>query len=58
MPTSRRNSPSPLEGEGWGGGSTKTLRHPAELVAAGLVAPEREAALAAVARRYAVAVTP
>jgi lysine 2,3-aminomutase len=34
------------------------LRRPAELVAAGLVAPEREAAIAAVAERFAVAITP
>ena len=38
--------------------SRRTLRRPAELVAAGLVAPEREAALAEVAARYAVAITP
>jgi lysine 2,3-aminomutase len=36
----------------------KTLRRPAELVAAGLVAPERESGLAAVAERFAVAITP
>jgi lysine 2,3-aminomutase len=35
-----------------------TLRRIADLVAAGLVAPERAAALERVARRYAVAVTP
>jgi lysine 2,3-aminomutase len=34
------------------------IRRPAELVAAGLVAPENEAAIAAVAERYAVAITP
>jgi lysine 2,3-aminomutase len=36
----------------------KTLRAPAELVEAGLVAPERLAELGAVAARYAVAITP
>jgi lysine 2,3-aminomutase len=36
----------------------RTLRKPAELVAAGLAPPEREAEIAAVARRFAVAVTP
>ena len=36
----------------------KTLRRPSELVAAGLVAPERAAELAAVAERFAVAITP
>lgn len=36
----------------------KTLRRPADLAAAGLIAPERAAALKAVAARYAVAVTP
>ena len=35
-----------------------TLRRPADLVAAGLVAPEREAEIAAVAERFAVAITP
>jgi lysine 2,3-aminomutase len=35
-----------------------SLRQPAELIAAGLVPPERRAALEAVAARYAVAVTP
>ncbi|HVA12007.1 MAG TPA: lysine-2,3-aminomutase-like protein [Stellaceae bacterium] len=34
------------------------IRRPAELVAAGLIAPEREAEIAAVAARYAVAITP
>jgi lysine 2,3-aminomutase len=38
--------------------SRKTLRTPAELAAAGLVAPDRVAELAQVAKRYAVAVTP
>ena len=37
---------------------SRTLRRPAELVAAGLVAPERAAELATVARRFAVAITP
>ena len=36
----------------------RTLRRSAELVAAGLIAPEREAELAAVAERFAVAITP
>lgn len=36
----------------------RTLRHPAELVAGGLVPPERLPALEAVAARYAVAITP
>jgi lysine 2,3-aminomutase len=36
----------------------KTLRHPSELIAAGLVAPERANELAAVAERFAVAITP
>jgi lysine 2,3-aminomutase len=36
----------------------KTLRHPSELVAAGLIAPEHEADIAAVAERFAVAITP
>ena len=35
----------------------RSLRRPAELVAAGLVPPEREAEIAAVARRFAVAIT-
>src|SRR5258708_20536202 len=43
------------EGEG---ARARTLRRPAELVAAGLVAPEREADIAAVAERFAVAITP
>src|SRR5260370_31107516 len=43
------------EGEG---ARADTLRRRAELVAAGLVAPEREAAIAAVAERFAVAITP
>lgn len=37
---------------------TKTLRSPAALAAAGLIAPERARALAPIAARYAVAVTP
>jgi lysine 2,3-aminomutase len=37
---------------------TQTFRHPGELVAEGLAAPERLPALEAVAARYAVAVTP
>ena len=36
----------------------KTLRRPAELVEAGLIAPERLAEIEAVAARYAVAITP
>jgi lysine 2,3-aminomutase len=39
-------------------GIGRTLRHPAELAEAGLVAPDRIAALEEVAARYAVAVTP
>ena len=35
-----------------------TLRRPEELVEAGLIAPEREAEIAAVAERYAVSITP
>jgi lysine 2,3-aminomutase len=35
-----------------------TLRKPSDLVAAGLIAPEREAAIAAVAERFAVSITP
>ena len=35
-----------------------TLRSPGDLAAAGLIAPERAPALAAVAQRYAVAVSP
>jgi lysine 2,3-aminomutase len=38
--------------------ATKTLRSPADLADAGLITPERAAALAPVAARYAVAVTP
>jgi lysine 2,3-aminomutase len=34
------------------------MKRPAELVAAGLIAPEREAEIAAVTARYAVAITP
>ena len=36
----------------------RSLRRPRELVAAGLVAPERESEIAAVAARFAVAITP
>ncbi|HEX2537031.1 MAG TPA: lysine 2,3-aminomutase, partial [Pseudolabrys sp.] len=36
----------------------KTLRTPEELAAAGLIAPDRAAALADVAARYAVAIPP
>jgi lysine 2,3-aminomutase len=36
----------------------RTLRKPAEIVAAGLAPPERAAEIEAVARRYAVAITP
>ena len=39
-------------------GSNRPLRHPDELVRAGLVPPERLAALEQVAQRYAVAITP
>jgi lysine 2,3-aminomutase len=46
--TSRRQRPAPA----------KTLRTPAALVAAGLVQPERLAALEQVAARYAVSLTP
>ncbi len=38
--------------------SGRTLRRPDELVAAGLVAPARQAEIAAVAERFAVAITP
>jgi lysine 2,3-aminomutase len=38
--------------------TNRTLRRAAELVAAGLVPPEREREIAAVAARYAVAITP
>ena len=38
--------------------ASRTLRQPADLIAAGLAAPERLAALEEVAARYAVAVTP
>jgi lysine 2,3-aminomutase len=38
--------------------SAKTMRHPAELVAAGLVPPQRLAEIERVAARYAVAITP
>jgi lysine 2,3-aminomutase len=37
--------------------TSKTLRRPEDLIAAGLVAPERRAAIAAVAARYALALT-
>jgi len=37
---------------------TRTLRQPAEIIAAGLAPPGRAAEIAAVARRYAVAITP
>jgi lysine 2,3-aminomutase len=40
------------------GMSTRTLRHPAELVEAGLIAPEKEAEITRVAERFAVAITP
>jgi lysine 2,3-aminomutase len=46
-------STSPQEG-----GSGRVLRHPAELAAAGLIAPAAVATLDEVAGRYAVAVTP
>ncbi len=50
---------SPPDGADAGGGSApRTLRNAADLAAAGLVAPERIAALAAVADAYAVAITP
>ncbi len=47
-------------GGGQGRGSTReaTLRRPTDLAAAGLVPPERVAALEEVAARYAVAITP
>jgi len=38
--------------------SARTLRHPTELAAAGLVAPERLGELAAVAAQYAIAISP
>src|SRR5689334_9569641 len=38
--------------------AARTLRHPTELVAAGLAPPERLGELAAVAARYAVAISP
>src|SRR5260370_15916128 len=53
-PGAEREGPAQREGEVGG----RTLRRPSELVAAGLVAPEREAAIAAVAERFAVAITP
>ncbi len=46
----------PRKPDGRGGGAT--LRSPRDLLEAGLVTPERAAAIEAVARRYAVAVTP
>ncbi len=57
------STPSPpVRGKGEGDApqreGEKRLRHPADFVAAGLVAPERAAELAAVAERFAVAVTP
>src|SRR5690348_3665021 len=48
----------PRQREGEGAPAPKTLRRPSELVAAGLVAPEREAELATVAERFAMAITP
>src|SRR3954447_14734223 len=38
--------------------AARTLRHPAELAAAGLVPPERLGELAAVASKYAIAISP
>ena len=38
--------------------SRKALRRPGDLIAAGLVPPERRAGIEAVAARYAVALTP
>ena len=38
--------------------ASRTLQRPAELIDAGLVPAERRAAIAAVAERYAVAITP
>ena len=54
-PAGRGRDPRQREGEG---ARARTLRRPSELVAAGLVAPEREAEIAAVAERFAVAITP
>jgi lysine 2,3-aminomutase len=54
VPRGGEGGPASREGEVGG----RTLRRPAELVAAGLVAPEREAELVAIAERFAVAVTP
>ena len=48
----------PVEGREGERIAAHVLRRPSELVAAGLIAPEREAALAAVAERFAVAITP
>ena len=54
-PAGRGRGPRQREGEG---ADARTLRRPSDLVAAGLVAPGREAELAAVAERFAVAITP
>jgi lysine 2,3-aminomutase len=51
-------SPISTSPQGGGSKSARTLRAPAELVAAGLAEAEKLAALEAVATRYAVAVTP
>jgi len=40
------------------GSRARTLKSPADLIEAGLAAPERESELAAVAQRYAIAITP
>src|SRR5260370_1683658 len=54
-PAGRGRDPRQRAGEG---ARARTLRRPSELVAAGLVAPEREAEIAAAAERFAVAITP
>lgn len=51
------NDPKPVR-KGAVAEGMRTLRHPAELVAAGLAKADRLAALEAVAARYAVAITP
>lgn len=51
------NDPRPVH-KSQAAGGMRTLRHPAELVAAGLADGDRLTALEAVAARYAVAITP
>jgi len=52
------NDLSPIEAAASSAASGRTLRTPAELLAAGLADPRKLAALEAVAARYAVAITP